>query len=140
MTHAYVREALLSLLLEEQNCSGFVSRDFMEGVSKKLEMSLGEVYGVASFYSFLTTKPLGKNVIRVCKSVPCYFKHSEMIVKCLEAELRIHAGETTSDGRFTLELTNCIGACDRAPAMLINDDVYGDLTPERIRAILRSYE
>jgi NADH-quinone oxidoreductase subunit E len=101
---------------------------------------VNEVYGVASFYSFLSTKPLGRNVIRVCKSLPCYLKNSEMIIGAVAKELGIAPGETTVDRRFSFELTNCIGQCDKAPAMLIDGDVYGDLTPEKIAGILKGYK
>jgi NADH-quinone oxidoreductase subunit E len=98
------------------------------------------VYGVTTFYSFLSVEPLGRNVIRICKSIPCYLKNAEMIVESAEKVLGIKPGQTTEDGRFSFELTNCIGACEQAPAMLINDEVHGHLTPRKIAEILRSYK
>jgi NADH:ubiquinone oxidoreductase subunit E len=83
---------------------------------------------------------LGKNVIRICKSLPCYLKNAEMIIGSVQKVLGISPSETTPDGRFSFELTNCIGACDRAPAMLVNDEVHGHLTPDKIAEILRSYK
>jgi NADH:ubiquinone oxidoreductase subunit E len=105
-----------------------------------LGLSVSEVYGVTTFYSFLTTKPSGKHVIRVCKSVPCCMKDAEMIIDWINTELEINPSETTSDGRFSFELTNCIGACDVAPSMLIDDNVYGHLTHQKISEILKSYD
>ena len=133
------KEELLELLKEEQGRAGYLSREFMVRAAGALGVSLSEVYGVASFYSFLSTKPLGRNVIRVCQSLPCFLKNSEVIMDTIRQELKIKPGETTPDGRFSFELTNCIGACDKAPAMMINQDVHGDLTPDKIAGILKQY-
>ncbi|MBM4433046.1 MAG: NAD(P)H-dependent oxidoreductase subunit E, partial [Chloroflexi bacterium] len=104
-------------------------------------LSLSEIYGVATFYSFISTKPAGRNVIKICKSVPCYLKNCETIIKSVEQETGIKPGQTTTeDGRFTLQLVNCIGACDKAPAMMINNDVHVDLTPSKISQILNGYK
>ena len=134
------RESLLGMIKGEQAKSGCVSEGAMLRMAESLGVSVGDVYGVTTFYSFLSTEPVGRHVIRICKSVPCLLQNAEMIIKCIEKELDIGPGETTSDGRFSFELTNCIGACDQAPAMLIDDEVYGHLIPERISEILRSYE
>jgi NADH-quinone oxidoreductase E subunit len=134
------REKLLVLLKERQEKFGCVPEEFITEVAQSSNIPIGEVYGVATFYSFLSTRLLGRNVIRVCKSLPCYLENSEMIIKSLEDELGIKPGETTPDGKFSFELTNCIGACDKAPAMLINHDVHGDLTPEKILQTLKTYK
>jgi len=131
---------LLVLLEEAQDKHGYLSRELLAELAESLGLSVSDVYGVASFYSFLLTKPLGRNVIRVCKSLPCYLKNSQIVIDYIEKEIGIRPGGTTADGRFSFELTNCIGACDRAPAMMINQDVYGDLTPEKISQILAKYE
>ena len=128
------------MLEEAQDKYGYLSRELLAELAESLGLSVSDVYGVASFYSFLLTKPLGRNVIRVCKSLPCYLKDSQIVMDYVEKEIGIRPGETTSDGRFSFELTNCIGACDKAPAMMINYDVYGDLTPKKIARILAKYE
>jgi len=128
------------LLKEAQDKHGYLSREILAELAESLNLSLSDVYGVASFYSFLFTKPLGRNVIKVCKSLPCYLKNSQIIMDYIEKEIGIRPGETTSDGKFSFELTNCIGACDKAPAMMINQDVYGDLTPEKVSQILAKYK
>lgn len=133
------REKLLEMLEAEQRKRGSVSRGAMVEMAHKLAMSRSEVYGVATFYSFISVAPAGRNVIRICKSLPCYMRDGRMIIETVRKELGIEPGESTLDGKFSFELTNCIGACDRAPAMLINDDVHGNLSPERISGILRSY-
>jgi len=117
-----------------------VPGEFITEVAQSLNIPIGEVYGVATFYSFLSGKPLGRNVIRICQSLPCYLKNSQMLIKSVEDELGIKPGETTPDGKFSFQLTNCIGDCDKAPAMLINDDVHGNLTPGKISQILKAYK
>ncbi len=131
---------LLVLLEAAQAKSAHVSRDTITELAESLELSIGEVYGVASFYSFLATEPRGRNIIRICKSLPCLLKNAQVIIDSVRKELGIKPGETTADGRFSFELTNCIGACDKAPAMMINSDVHGDLTPKKIAKILEAYK
>ena len=131
---------LLELLQKAQIKFGGVSEVVMAELAETMNIPIGDIYGVASFYSFISTRNLGKNVIRICRSLPCYLKNSQMIIKNVARELGIKPGETTTDGQFSLELTNCIGACDKAPAMLINNDVYGNLTPGKITEILLSYK
>jgi NADH-quinone oxidoreductase subunit E len=134
------REYLLVLLLEEQEKNGHISEQFIMQTANSVGLSISEVYGVATFYHFLSTKPLGRNVIRVCKCIPCYLKNTQLVVETIQEELGILPGETTLDGRYSLELTNCIGACDQAPAMLLNHDLHGCLTQEKIRKILEAYQ
>jgi len=134
------REKLLVLLKRVQDEFGYLSQESMAEAAEFLNVPLSEVYGVATFYSLLSTRPQGRNVIRICQSLPCYLKHSLMIIKSVEDTLGIKPGETTPDGKFSLELTNCIGACDMAPAMLINHDVHGELDPEKIAQILKAYK
>jgi NADH:ubiquinone oxidoreductase subunit E/NAD-dependent dihydropyrimidine dehydrogenase PreA subunit len=133
------RGSLLPMLRKAQEKSHCLSPRFMDKAADSLNLSMSEVYGVSTFYSFLSARPLGKNVIRVCKSVPCYLKGSSMILQSIQDEIGIKPGEVTRDKRFSLELANCIGACDRAPAMLVNHDVYGNLTPKIISRILQKY-
>ena len=132
--------SLLVLLGNAQLRYGCVPHVYIAELAQSFDVPVSEVYGVASFYSFLTTKPLGRNVIRVCKSLPCYLENSTMIIESLAETLGIKPGGTTDNGKFSLELTNCIGACDVAPAMLINSDVHGNLTPDKIADILRQYK
>jgi NADH:ubiquinone oxidoreductase subunit E len=134
------RDTLLDLIKNEQLKAGHVSEAFITATAQTMGLSVGEVYGLATFYSFLSTKPAGRHIIRVCKSVPCCMKDAEMIIDWVNTEIAIDPGETTADGRFSFELVNCIGACDLAPAMLVNDKVYGRLTREKISEILKSYD
>jgi NADH-quinone oxidoreductase subunit E len=136
--NAVGREYLLALLQEEQEKNGHISELFIRQTANSVGLSISEVYGIATFYHFLSIKPLGRNVIRVCKCIPCFLKSTQLVVETIQEELGISAGETTLDGRFSLELTNCIGACDQAPAMLLNHDLHGTLTQEKIKNILEA--
>ena len=127
---------LLSLLKEVQKEYGYLPDDTMNNIAESLDVSVADVYSVGTFYTFISTKPQGKNIIRICNSVPCYMKNNRVIIEAIEKALGIKAGETTSDGKFSLQLVNCIGACDKSPAMLINDTIYENLTPDKITEIL----
>ena len=139
-TRSQEKRDLLVLLERAQSRSGYLSQELIAELAESLGLSISEVYGVASFYSFLSIKPQGRNVIRICKSIPCYLKDAQTIIEGVRKEIGIKPGETTPDGRFSFELTNCIGACDRAPAMMVNNDVHVDLTPKKISKILEAYK
>ncbi len=131
---------LLLRLEEAQHRLGYLSEQTMGELAESLGISVSEVYGVATFYSFLSTRPQGKYVIRVCKSLPCCLKDSDMVISSIEAAIGIRPGDTTPEGKYSLELTNCIGACDSAPAMLVNSELHVGLTSRRISRILKTYE
>ena len=133
-------KTLLIALEEVQQEYGYISGQQMKDLAQSMNVPVSDVYGVASFYSFLSTESRGRHIIRICKSLPCYIKHSQVIIDAVQRELDIEPGETTEDGLFSFELTNCIGACDKAPAMMIDDDIYGDLTAEKISEILKTYK
>ena len=133
-------ENLLVALKEAQARFGYLPPEFMAELAESLDVPVNDVFGVASFYSFLSTRPLGRNVIRICRSLPCYLENCQTIIETVAKEIGIKPGETTPDGRFSFELTNCIGLCDRAPAMLINSDAHVDLTPSKISQILQNYK
>jgi NADH-quinone oxidoreductase subunit E len=134
------QDNVLILLKEAQIRHGYLTQELLAELAQSLGISIGEVYGAATFYAFLSTETQGRNVIRICKSLPCFLKNSQLIIDSVEQEIGIKPGQTTTDGKFTFQLTNCIGACDKAPAMMINSDVYGDLTPRKISAILKACE
>lgn len=134
------RKEMLELLQEAQSKTGFLSKEAMTKIAESLNISKSDVYGVATFYSFLSIKPPGRNIIRICQSLPCHYKDGQTVIDSIARELGIKPGETTADGKFSFTLTNCIGSCDKAPAMLINDDVHGNLAPARIAQILKTYK
>ncbi|MFH1651230.1 MAG: NAD(P)H-dependent oxidoreductase subunit E [Chloroflexota bacterium] len=139
---ANTKEAYAELLVRLQAAkaeNNGLPEKVLAGVAKSCGLPLHEVYGAATFYSFLGTGPRGKHVIRICKSLPCHLKEYEMVVAAISGEIGIKPGETTPDGRFSFELTNCIGLCDQSPAMLIDDDPHGNLDPKKIARILHGY-
>lgn len=137
--HGRNRENLLPILQGVVEQEKYLSEFSMIEIARELDLPASEVYGTATFYSFLEHKKMGTYIIRVCKTITCSMKGKNQILLAIEDMLKIHLGETTGDGRFSLLETNCLGWCHKAPAMLINDDVYTELTPERIREILSDY-
>jgi NADH:ubiquinone oxidoreductase subunit E len=133
------RTELLPLLKQALNKNGVIAKEVMSDVAERTGLPLNEVYGVSTFYSCLPVSKTGKNIIRVCKCLPCAFKGSQAIIERIQKELEIAPGEVTANGKFSFELVNCIGACDQAPAVTINDRLYGNLTPDRVAEILKSY-
>jgi len=118
----------------------WISDEVLGHVADALEMSPTDLDGVATFYNFIFRRPVGRHVILVCNSVSCWIMGYDTIVCYLEDRLGIGFGETTGDGRFTLLPNVCLGACDRAPVMMIDDQLYGDLDAEKIDKILASYD
>lgn len=134
-----VKGALLPVMQKAQGIYGYLPIEVQRMIADGMDVSLEEVYGVATFYSqFLLTKK-GENSISVCLGTACYVKGAGAILEEIEKELGVKSGETTKDGRFSLEATRCIGACGLAPVMTVNDDVYGRLTKEEIPSILKKY-
>ncbi|MCP4755684.1 MAG: NAD(P)H-dependent oxidoreductase subunit E [Proteobacteria bacterium] len=133
------RVELLPTLKRIQNEEAVLSEESMAETAEAHGMSVSQVYAAASSYAFLSTRRQGKNVIRICKCVPCHLKQSEVIIDGVKNEIDIAPGQTTEDGKFSLELVDCIGACDQAPAMLINDDLHGNLTRDEIASTLKRY-
>ena len=125
------RENLLPVLQAVVREEKYLTEQAMIEIARALDISSAEVYGTASFYTFLDLKPRGKNVIRVCKTITCYMKGKDDIIKAIEDRLKLKIGETTSDGKFSFLTTNCMGWCHKGPAMLINDKVYTELTPKK---------
>lgn len=132
--------ALIPVLHKVQQLFGYLPEEVQERVAAGLGVPLSEVYGVTTFYSLFTMEPRGRHRIAVCLGTACYVKGSAAILEKLEEELGIKVGGTTKDERFTLEVTRCLGACGLAPVMMVGDDVYGKMTPEKIKEILAKYE
>ena len=137
--HGSGRDSLMPILQGIVEKHNYLTDDAMVEVAKELDISAAEVYGTASFYSFLDTEPRGKFVIRVCKTITCSMKGKHEVLETLEDMLKIKVGETTSNGMFSLLETNCMGWCHKAPAMLINDTPYTELTREKINEIIKEY-
>lgn len=132
------KDNLIYILHEIQDThpQHYISTEAVQAVSEYLNVPPNHIYGVLTFYTMYSTQPRGNNIIRLCESPPCYIKGSENILRKLQILLGVETGETTKDGVFTLELCACLGVCGNAPVMMINNDVYGDLTEERVEEII----
>lgn len=137
--HGVNRESLLPILQGIVDQHHYLSKEAMLEVAKSLDVSAAEIYGTASFFSFLDDEADGKYKIRFCKSITCDMKGKNAVVATMEEMLKIKVGETTEDGRFSLLETNCIGLCHQGPAMLINDEFFTELTPQKVREVLGDY-
>jgi NADH-quinone oxidoreductase E subunit len=133
------RESLMPVLQGVIEQERTLSEESIKVIARELNLSAAQVYGTATFYSFLDTEPRGKYVIRICKSLTCWMKGKNQIIKAIEDTLKIKMGETTKDKKFTLLETNCLGWCHKAPTILINDEVYSELNEDKIIEILESY-
>jgi len=133
------RTSLMPILQGVVQQKNYLSDQDMTEIAKELDLSAAQVFGTATFYSFLDTEPRGKYVIRVCKTITCDMHGKKQIVQTLEDMLKIKVGETTPNKKFTLLETNCLGWCHEGPAMLINDKPYSGLTPEKIHDIISEY-
>jgi [NiFe] hydrogenase diaphorase moiety large subunit len=134
--HGAHRSSLLPILQQIQRQHYHISEYAMQVVADLLGIHPVEVYSVVSFYSFLDFEPKGRFIIRVCRTMCCHMQDKDRVARQLETDLGIRFGETTADGRFTLEWANCIGMCDLGPALLVNDRVYTEVTPERVPQII----
>ncbi len=136
--HGKERENLLAILtdLQARSEDNSLHRDEIETLSRIMDLPAAEIISTASFYTMFSLTPRGQHIIRVCESPPCYIQGSTNVVEAIEARLAIRMGETTPDRLFTLEYTSCLGACGVAPVMMIDDEVYGNLTTEKVMEIL----
>ena len=130
------RSALLPVLQAVQRKHSFISDYAQQEIARILDIHPVEVYSVISFYSFLHSKPAGRNVVRLCRTISCDMAGKSQIENAIKRELAIEFGETTKDNKITLEYTNCVGMCDVGPAMIINERVYTKLNPEKAVNIL----
>lgn len=131
--------ALLPVLHEAQEIYGYLPIEVQQMVADGLEISLSEVYGVATFYSRFSLTPKGKHKISVCLGTACYVKGSDKVLEEVEKMLGIKSGECTPDGLFSIDSCRCVGACGLAPVMMIDEEVYGKLTPSEVHKILADY-
>lgn len=133
------RAACVEALKVVQRNRGWVDDDGLKDVAEMLDMAPSELDGVATFYNLIFRRPVGRHVILVCSTVSCWVMGHEKILGHLKSRLGIELGETSADGRFTLLPVPCLGACDLAPAMMVGEELYGKLTPERVDAVLSQY-
>jgi NADH:ubiquinone oxidoreductase subunit E len=131
--------ALIPILQIAQNLFGYLPEDVLKYVAIELNKSYNEVAGVVSFYSFFSTQPQGKYLIRVCLGTACYVRGGKELINSLEKALDIHVGETTKDSMFTLNIGRCFGACGLAPVLMVNDITHQRVKPDKINEILYQY-
>jgi NADH-quinone oxidoreductase subunit E len=133
------RAACVEALKIVQRRRGWVSDDSLREVAELLEMTPDELDGVATFYNLIFRRPVGRHVILLCDSVSCWIMGCDRLREHLTAGLGIRPGETTADGRFTLLPVVCLGACDHAPTMMVDEDLHRDLDPAGVEAVLERY-
>jgi len=133
------RKALVPLLQEVQEELGYVPEEAILGISEKLGVPASEVFGVLTFYAQFRLTPQGRNLVKVCRGTACHVRGSPRILRAVENCLGIRSGETTADLEFSLEDIGCFGSCSLAPVMVINQDTYGRLTPEKAVHLVESY-
>jgi len=133
------RSALIPMLQDIQSVYGYLPEEVLKELSVFIGIPLSRIYGVATFYNQFRLTPLGENVIKVCRGTACHVSNSANILYAFENELKIKAGQTTRDKKFTLETVACIGACSIAPVVAINDDYHGRVSVKDIPGLLRKY-
>ena len=138
--HQGLQGALIPVLHDIQDMFGYLPEETLQLVSDGLGISMSEIYGVATFYSFFSLEPKGEHVIRVCLGTACYVKGSQAVLNKLREELHVEVGKTTADGKFTLEAMRCLGACGLAPVLAVEDHVHGKILPDDATKIVQLYQ
>ncbi|MBO7711207.1 MAG: NAD(P)H-dependent oxidoreductase subunit E [Lachnospiraceae bacterium] len=130
---------LMMILSDIQNEYGYIPLEVQQVVSEETGISVAEIYGVVTFYSFFSLQPKGKYVIGCCLGTACYVKGGQQVIDKFGELLNIKPGQTTEDGLFTLDALRCIGACGIAPAVTINGTVYPKMTPAKVNDVIAGY-
>lgn len=138
--HGDEPDALIPILSEVNEKLGYLPVDAMTQVSRSLRLPGSQVMATASFYRLLSTEPRGTHVIRFCESAPCHVMGGRKVWQALQEALGVGPGETTQDGKWTLLAASCPGVCGVGPVIMIDDDVYGNIAPDRVSEILALYE
>ena len=131
---------LIRVLHRAQGIFGYLPKEVQVHVAKRLDVPVSKVYGVVSFYSFFTMNPKGKYDVSVCLGTACYVRGADRILEAITKKIGIGVGETTGDAKFSLRTLRCVGACGLAPVVMINDKVYGRVTPEMVDSIIAECE
>lgn len=130
---------LIGILHKAQDLYGYLDRAVMDEVAFTMNIPTSHIWGVATFYHYFTLKPRGQHVISVCLGTACYIKGADKILNVIKEELKIEVGGTSEDNLFTLQEARCLGACGLAPVVMIDDKIYGNLTPKSVLKILKNY-
>ncbi len=129
---------IVAQLTEINKRLGYIPRAQVEQLARELKLPPAKVFGAATFYALFCTQPRGKHVVRFCEDAPCHVAGGRAVFDALRTALQIEPGQTSADGVWTFELTSCLGVCGVAPVMMVDDDVYGNVTPARVAEILAS--
>ena len=135
--YASVKGSLITILQKTQEIYGYIPTDAIYYIAEKTGLTPAKILGVATFYSQFRFQAVGKYLIMICKGTACYVNGAERIIEAVSEELGIGDNQTTEDGLFSLSLVSCLGCCSLAPVMMINEDTYGSLTPDKVKKILR---
>lgn len=130
---------ILAMMQDIQKEYNFIPKEALEKIADYLNVPMTRLYGMATFYKALSLKPKGKNIIKVCAGTACHVRGSTLILNEIEKQLNIKAGQTTEDGKFSIEIVNCLGACALAPVIVINDKYYGKVKPTEVKEIIDLY-
>lgn len=131
--------ALISVLHKAQHIFGYLPKEVQLHIARKLDMPAAKVNGVVTFYSYFTEEPKGEHVVSVCLGTACFVRGSEIVLREIEKKLGIKAGETTKDGKFSIDALRCVGACGLAPVVIVDGKVFGRVKAEEIDTILNNY-
>jgi NADP-reducing hydrogenase subunit HndA len=131
---------LINILHGCQGYFGYLPAEVQEAISLEIDMPVSKIYGVVTFYSFFTMKPKGRYPISICTGTACYVRGADKLVDEFKRELGIELGETTEDGKYSLSSLRCVGACGLAPVVLVGDKTYGQVSPNKVKKILKEYK
>ncbi|MBQ9516684.1 MAG: NADH-quinone oxidoreductase subunit NuoE [Eubacterium sp.] len=135
--YADVKGSLITILQKTQDIYGYLPKEAIELISEKTGIATSEIMGVGTFYTQFRFEPVGKYLIMLCQGTACHVNSSELILQTIKDELGIDDGGTTEDGLFSLKCVACLGCCSLSPVMMINEDTYGSLTPDKTKKILK---
>jgi len=135
----YSDSYLIAVLHKAQSLYGYLPKDVIDLVAEEMGIPTAHIWGVATFYHYFDLEPRGKHLVSICLGTACYVKGAAQIVETLKQQLKVNMGETSEDGLFTLQPARCLGACGLAPVVMIDDKIYGELTPKKMTDILNTY-
>lgn len=138
--HGASREELIPILNDINQALGYLPAEALDEVSTALRMPKSQLFSVASFYRMLSTKPRGRHVIQFCESAPCHVAGGRQLWQAIQRHLNLNGGETSPDGKWTLLTVSCLGVCGVGPVMMVDDDIYGNITPDQLPDILGKYK
>ena len=136
----YSDSYLIAVLHKAQSLYGYLPEDVIDVIAVEMDIPTAHIWGVATFYHYFNLTPQGQHQISVCLGTACYVKGAAQLVETLKQQLKVEMGETTEDGLFTLQPARCLGACGLAPVVMIDDTIYGELTPKKMSDVLNKYK